>query len=91
MTEKTLRSESSGRRVLAALCELIGALDRRVRQVDREGERLIASDAQVLRRAAVTRLEELKRGGSDDNAYDPQLVEAIMTDDGGPTVATPAS
>ena len=33
---------------------------------------------------AVARIEELQRAGSDDDLYDQELVEAIMTDDGGP-------
>jgi len=70
--------------MLAALRELIGALDRRAPQTERPGETRIATDAQRLRRQAVARIEELTGTGSDANAYDQGLVEAIMTDDGGP-------
>jgi hypothetical protein len=70
--------------MLAALRELIGALDRRAPQTERPGEIRIARDAQRLRREAVARIKELTGGGSDANAYDQDLVEAIMTDDGGP-------
>jgi hypothetical protein len=43
------------------LLELVGALDRRVPSLDREGERDIARDAQALRRAALKRVAELER------------------------------
>ncbi len=43
------------------LHELIAALDRRVPRLEREGERDIVHDAQVLRRAALKRLAELER------------------------------
>jgi hypothetical protein len=68
-------------RVLAALRELVGALDRRVSHSERPGEKVIVEDSQRLRREAVGRIEELTRTGSD--TYDSALVEAIMTDDGG--------
>ena len=84
MTDKRLRSVSTPTRMLTTLRELIAALDRRVPRVDRADEVRIAGDAQRLRREAVTRIEELKRAGSDANAHDQELVEAIMTDDGGP-------
>lgn len=41
----------------------------------------------MLRREAVARIEELQRAGSDDNLYDEDLAEAIMSDDGGPAQA----
>lgn len=47
-------------RLIAALSELIAALDRRVPQVERLGERRIARDAAVLRQEAAVRLEHLK-------------------------------
>jgi len=40
-------------RILAALRELIGALDRRTPHAERPGEARIASDARRLRREAV--------------------------------------
>ena len=43
------------------LLELVAALDRRVPNLDREGERDIARDAQALRRAALKRVAELER------------------------------
>jgi hypothetical protein len=46
--------------LIAALSELIDALDRRVAHVERAGESGIAADAAMLRRKAVARIEELK-------------------------------
>ena len=43
------------------LRELIAALDRRVPCLEREGERDIALDAQVLKRTALERIAELER------------------------------
>ena len=43
------------------LLELVAALDRRVPQLDRDGERAIARDASTLRLAALTRIAELAR------------------------------
>ncbi len=43
------------------LRELIAALDRRVPNIEREGETEIASEAAALRVRAVTRLAELER------------------------------
>lgn len=80
MTDKRPDDASRPARVLAALRELIGALDRRAPHAGRPGEIRIARDAQQLRREAVARIEEL----TDASAYDRDLVEAIMTDDGGP-------
>ena len=83
MADKKPGNVSTQTHVLAALRELIRALDRRVPRVERAGEIRIARDAQMLRREAVTRIEELKRAGSDDDMHDQEFVEAIMTDDGG--------
>lgn len=71
---------------MAALREMIDAIDRRVPQIERAGEMRIAREALALRSEAARRLEELER--TDDAEYDENLVEAIMTDDGG-TPATP--
>ena len=75
---------TSTRNRIVALEELISALDRRVRHVERAGEMRIAGDAQILRGEAVRRLDELKRAEPVDGPSDQDLVEAIMTDDGGP-------
>ena len=47
-------------RVIAALNELIAALDRRVPQVKRVGEERIAEEAATLRKDAVARIAELE-------------------------------
>ena len=84
MTDMRLSNVSRSTRILAALRELIGAIDRRVPQTERPGEKRIARDAQRLRRAAMAQIEELTGVGAHTNAYDHGLGEAIMTDDGGP-------
>ena len=53
--------ESSSALVIAALGELIDALDRRVPQIERVGEIDIAKEASLLRDEALTRIEELRR------------------------------
>lgn len=67
--------------VIATLSELIDALDRRVPHIERAGESRIAGDAARLRSEAVARLNELKSAGTDRES---KLVDAIMSDDGGP-------
>ena len=84
MTEKPQRSVSAASRILTTLRELISALDRRVPHVERPGEIRISRDAQMLRREAVAQIEALSRQGPDDKPHDQELVDAIMTDDGGP-------
>jgi len=49
------------KRALRHLRELIAAIDRRVPQIERDGEITIARDAAALRRKAVQRTEELER------------------------------
>jgi hypothetical protein len=49
--------------IIAALRELVEALDRRVPRVERVGEGQIARDAAKLRNDAVTRIGELEGGG----------------------------
>jgi hypothetical protein len=82
MTDQDSSGLSTPARIVAALRELIAALDRRVPRVERTGEIGIAKDAAMLRSEAVMRIEELQHGGSDHHGYDQELVEAIMTDDG---------
>ena len=84
MTDTRPTNVSRPTRLLAALRELIGALDRRAPQTERPGETRIAMDAQRLRQEAMTQIEDLTGGGSNAGAYDQPHVEAIMTDDGGP-------
>jgi hypothetical protein len=50
-------------RIIAALRELVEALDRRVPRVESVGEIQIARDAAKLRIDAMTRIGELKGGG----------------------------
>jgi hypothetical protein len=84
MTEQDSDRPSTSSRVVAELRELIAALDRRVPHIERSGESQIVNDAAALRRRAVTRIRRLLFE-SEHHRYDPELVEAIMTDDGGPT------
>lgn len=51
--------EDDRQQMLADLHELVEALDRRVPQPDREGERAIASDSAGLKRDAETRIAQL--------------------------------
>ncbi|HEY7497534.1 MAG TPA: hypothetical protein VH740_03425 [Vicinamibacterales bacterium] len=83
MTEKPQRGASTASRIIAALRELISALDRRVAHAERPGETRILRDAQMLRREAVAQIDALSRRAPDDKPYDQELVDAIMTDDGG--------
>ncbi len=85
MNTKPPSSVSTASCILAALRELVSALDRRVPHGERPGEIGIARDAQMLRREAVAQIETLSRRRSDHKPYDGELVEAIMTDDGCPT------
>ena len=71
--------------VLDALRELVEALDRRVPHIERAGEVRIGTDAAALRREAVSRIEALLGAGRDDQVYDQELADAILTDDGNPT------
>jgi hypothetical protein len=84
MTNRKPDDVSTPTGIVAALRELIAALDRRVPHVERVGEIQIARDAATLRREALRRIEELTRASSDPPLYNQDLVEAIMTDDGGP-------
>ena len=69
---------------MAALRELIAALDRRVPHIERTAERQIARDSELLRSTAVRRINGLLVEW-EHHRYDPELVEAIMTDDGAPS------
>jgi hypothetical protein len=51
-------------RAIAALIELIKALDRRVPHVERVGETRIAAEAAKLKDDAMARVDELKRADS---------------------------
>jgi hypothetical protein len=51
-------------RAIAALIELVEALDRRVPHVERVGETRIAAEAAKLKDYAIARVDELKRAES---------------------------
>ena len=70
--------------VIAALRELIEALDRRVRHVERLGEVKIARDAAALRSEALARIQELTGAESNRQMRNTDFADAIMSDDGGP-------
>lgn len=70
-------------RALAALRELVEALDRRVPHVERLGEVRIAREAAGLRKEAAKRIEVL-RTQVDRQRQEGERSDAVMTDDGGP-------
>ena len=73
-------------RVIAALKELIDALDRRVPHVERAGEIAIAREAAALKKGALARLDELKRAGSTQETREVTVANEVMSDDGGPAI-----
>lgn len=87
---KDHRTDASSRDGVAALTELIDALDRRVPHVERVGESQIAREAAALKADALARIEELKRAGSARRTREVALANAVMTDDGGPALTDDA-
>ena len=75
-------------RALAALRELVEALDRRVPHVERLGEVRIAREATALRKEAAKRIEELSPKQLDRQKREGECSDAVMTDDGGPLTKT---
>ena len=75
---------SDTERVVAALRELVEALDRRVPHVERLGEAGIANEAAALRKKAARRLEELRPGQPNREFREGEGSGARMTDDGSP-------
>jgi hypothetical protein len=73
--------------IVVALRELIDAVDRRVPQLERAGEPRVAQIAAALRGEAACRLEEMSRRHVEADEHDSALVDAVMTDDGGPALA----
>jgi hypothetical protein len=71
-------------RVVAALRELIDALDRRVPHVERLGEVRIAREAADLRKEAAKEIEELSPMELNSHTGEREGTDAVMTDDGGP-------
>jgi hypothetical protein len=81
------RTRPAGRdHVLAALRELIDALDRRVPQVERVGEIRIAREAAALKKEAMRRIDVLKAASPDRQTRESALADDVMTDDGGPAL-----
>jgi hypothetical protein len=85
MGDRRIDAGSSTSEVLAALRELVEALDRRVPHAERSGEVRIRKDAAMLRSEAMTRIAALQRAGPSPAPQDQELVNAIRTDDGSPT------
>ena len=75
-------------RIVAALRELVEALDRRVPHVERLGEVRIAREAEALRRQALARIEQLTTAQANADGPATDRAEAVMADDGGPLPAT---
>jgi hypothetical protein len=73
--------------IAAALRELIDAVDRRVPQLEGACEPRVAKVAAALRFEAARRLETLVGIDLDAGLHDRNLVDAVMTDDGGPAPA----
>jgi len=57
-------AQSTGKKVIARLRELISALDRRVPQMERASEHRIANESAVLKRKAQERIAELEASAS---------------------------
>jgi hypothetical protein len=78
----TVRSASHREGILAALRELIAALDRRLPRAERRGEVRIAREAAALRRDTAMRIEQLT--SADRQCREAALAAAVMADDGWP-------
>ena len=70
--------------VVAALRELVDALDRRLGHVERLGEARIAHEAASLRKEAMNRIKELTTASGDRDTREAARSDAVMADDGGP-------
>ena len=84
MNDEAASDASTRERVLAALSELIEALDRRLPHVERLGEIGIAREAAALRKDAAMRIAELRTSESDRQTREAERADAVMADDGGP-------
>ena len=71
-------------RAVAALRELVEALDRRVPHVERLGEVRIAREAAALRKEAAERIEQLEPRDQERRISEGERSDAAITDDGGP-------
>lgn len=76
--------ETDQDRAVAALRELVEALDRRVPHVERLGEVRIAREAAALRKEAAERIEQLAPRDRERRIREGERSDAEMTDDGGP-------
>jgi hypothetical protein len=74
----------NGDLIVAALGELIEALDRRVAHVERLGEARIARETVALRKEATSRIEELTTAASNRDTRERERSDAVMADDGWP-------
>lgn len=70
--------------IVAALRELVDALDRREAHLERLGEARIAREAVTLRREAMTRIQELVAAPCDRDTREAERSASVMADDGGP-------
>ncbi len=70
--------------IVAALRELVDALDRRQASLQRLGEARIAREAVALRREAMTRIQELSAAPCDRDTREAERSASVMADDGGP-------
>ena len=84
MTETNGNTPFTAMQEIATLREFVRALDRRHPKPQRDGERRIAHDAQLLRHQAIARIEELQTAESASDQSEAELAAAIMTDDGAP-------
>jgi hypothetical protein len=84
MDDESQPDASNSEHVLAALGELIEALDRRLPHVERLGEVRIAREAAALRNEAKARCEQLRAAQSTRQKGETELSNAVMADDGGP-------
>jgi hypothetical protein len=84
MNDQQQTPGSSRDGIIAALGELIEALDRRVPHIERMGEAQIAREAAALRREALKRIERLNSVEANRQISEAELADALMTDDGGP-------
>ncbi len=70
--------------IVAALRELVDAIDRREAHLERLGEARIAREAVALRREAMSRIQELSAAPCDRDTREAERSASVMTDDGGP-------
>jgi hypothetical protein len=84
MNDGSRTDPSNAEGVLAALGELIEALDRRLPHVERLGEMRIAREAVALRNEAKARVDQLAAARSTRHRREAELSDARMADDGGP-------